>query len=107
MDRAAVLVVLGSSNRDKNKAAYDYLFKQKARIEYALGVELDWWRFNEGKASYLNLNCHEKSIGIYNESSWDTMARFHAEWSKKLNNVIVPLLHDWNTEYQQSITHDE
>ena len=104
MERAAVLVVLGSSNRDKNKAAYDYLFEKKSEIENALGTELDWWRFNKGKASYLNLNCYEKPIGIYKESSWEVMAHFHAEWSKKFNDVIVPLLHDWNKGYILSRT---
>ena len=98
MERAAVLIVLGNSNVDKNKAAYDYLFARKEEIETALGTELDWWRFNQGKASYVNICCKEKPIGIYRENSWETMAQFHAEWSKKFYDVLVPLLREWNVE---------
>lgn len=43
-------------------------------------------------------------IGIYKESSWEVMAHFDAEWSKKFNDVIVPLLHDWNKGYILSRT---
>ena len=96
MERAAVLIVLGHSNRDRNKAAYDYLFARKEAIEAALGTSVDWWRFEKGKASYVNISCREKPIGIYREDSWETMAKFHAEWSKKFYDVIVPYLWEWN-----------
>ena len=96
MDRAAVCMLLGKRGRDKNKAAFDYLFERKAEIESALGTKLDWWRFDQGKASYINYDCKESPIGIYRKDSWETMAKFHAEWSKKFYDVFVPLLQEWN-----------
>lgn len=33
-----------------------------------------------------------KDVSIENESDWLQMARFHAEWSKKFYDIIVPYL---------------
>ena len=83
---------LAKSDRDKNKSAYDYLFARKAEIEKALGVQLDWWRF-EGKASYVH---YKLDLGLSDEANWTQMAKFHAEWSKKFYDVFVPYLQQWN-----------
>ena len=96
MERASVLLTLGKSDRDKNKSAFDYLYERKDEIETELGTEVYWWRFNEGKAAYIDIDCKEKPIGIYRENSWETMAQFHAEWSKKFYDVFVPRLREWN-----------
>ena len=93
MNKAAVELVLAKSNRDVNKAAYDYLFERKDVIEAELGIPLNWWRF-EGKASYVDYNV--EGIGINDETSWTQMAKFHVEWSKKFYDVFVPLLQQWN-----------
>ena len=93
MNRAAVELVLGKSDRDVNKSAYDYLFARKDEIEAALGIPLNWWRF-EGKSSYVDYSI--EGIGISDETSWTQMAKFHAEWSKKFYDVFVPLLQQWN-----------
>lgn len=96
MNRAAVLLTLGSTDRERNKAAYDYLFERKEEIEKALGTEVDWWRFNKGKAAYVNINCKEKSIGIYRKDTWDKVAQFHAEWVARFTDVLLPLVYEWN-----------
>lgn len=95
MNKAAVEIVLGKSNRDLNKSAYDYLFARKDEIETKLGIELNWWRF-EGKTSYVDYNIG--GVGISDETSWTQMAKFHAEWSKKFYDVFVPLLQQWNSK---------
>ena len=95
MNKAAVELVLGKSNRDVNKSAYDYLFARKDAIEAALGIPLNWWRF-EGKSSYVDYNI--EGIGISDETSWTQMAKFHATWSKRFYDVFVPLLQQWNAE---------
>ena len=94
-NKTSVLLSLQKSNRDLNKSAYDYLFTRKNDIETRLGITLNWWRYEEGKASYVDYT--KEGIGISDESSWTQMAKFHAEWSKKFYDVFVPLLHQWNT----------
>ena len=93
MNRVAVELVLGKSNRDVNKSAFDYLFVRKDEIEATLGISLNWWRF-EGKSSYVDYSI--EGIGISDETNWTQMAKFHAEWSKKFYDVFVPLLQQWN-----------
>lgn len=36
--------------------------------------------------------CQLDNVSIENEVDWLQMARFHAEWSKKFHDVIVPYL---------------
>ena len=91
---ASVDISLGKSDRDKNKAAFDYLYAQREEIEKKLGVILNWWRLDEKKASYISYKVD--GVGIEDESSWIMMAKFHAEWSKKFYDVFVPLLQKWN-----------
>ena len=93
MNIASVTLVLSKSERETNKAAFDFLFARKGEIEAALGVPLNWWRF-DGKSSYVDY--HIDGIGIADETNWTQMAKFHAEWSKKFYDVFVPLLEQWN-----------
>lgn len=94
MNNASVELVLAKSNRDLNKSAYDYLFVRKNEVEAKLGITLNWWRFEEGKASYVDYTIED--IGIRDETGWTQMAKFHAEWSRKFYDVFVPLLQQWD-----------
>ena len=96
LDSAELLITLSSKDRDVNKSAFDYLLSRRDQIEKDIGAGLGWWRYDKGKASYIGYKCKEKNIGIYKENSWETMAKFHAEWSKRFNDVFVPLLREWN-----------
>lgn len=93
MKKASVEIVLGKPSRDVNKDAYDYLYARKDEIEKQLGISLNWWRF-EGKSSYVDYTID--TVGLQDETSWTQMAKFHAEWSKKLYDVFVPLLREWD-----------
>ena len=56
----------------------------------SLGIALQWSRGDDIKSSkvYYMLN----NVSIEHEVDWLQMARFHAEWSKKFYDVIVPYL---------------
>ena len=95
LDRAAVLLVLEHYERERNKSAFKYLFDRKEAIEEAFGTEVDWWAFEKGKSSYVNICCPE-AVGMSKTDSWEKMAKFHAEWSKKFYDVLVPYLREWN-----------
>ena len=92
------MVQLSRKDRDINKSAYDYLAARKEQIESELGAKLEWWRFDQGKAAYVYLQADLGDIGIYKEASWETIAHFHAEWSKKFQDVFIPLLCKWWSE---------
>lgn len=66
------------------------LVAHKDEIEKTLGVSLNWNRGDDIKSSkvFYQLN----GVSIENETDWLQMARFHAEWSKKFYDVIVPYL---------------
>ena len=98
-DVARVDFNLAKGNKAQNKAAYDLLLEKKDEIENALGVPLKWERGDQYKASWLSYVL--TGVSIANESDWQEMAAFHAEWSKKICDVILPYLKDFDSEGQR------
>lgn len=91
-DLARIDFYMGKSNRDLNKQAFDLLVKHKSEIEEKLGTSLDWNRGENIKASLISYALN--GVSITNETDWIRMAKFHAEWSKKLCDVLLPYLKD-------------
>lgn len=89
-DSARVEIYFGKPEKSDNKMAFDALLSHKSEIESKLGVNLIWNRNDDVKASkvYHQIN----NVSIENEVDWLQMARFHAEWSKKFYDVIVPYI---------------
>ena len=89
-DGARVEIYFGKSNIEENKNAYDILYEHKDRIEESVGKSLNWERADESKYSKVSLSISD--VGITNEADWKRMAKFHAEWSKKLLDAALPYL---------------
>lgn len=89
-DSAYVAFSLHNNDATQNKKAFDILYAHKKEIEDELGVSLTWERANEYKASWI---CYcLRGVSISNETDWSLMARFHADWSNKLCNAMLPYL---------------
>lgn len=89
-DSARVDLYLGKAKKEENKKAFDMLVSHKDDIEKALGVSLVWSRGDDIKSSKISYQLN--GVSIENETDWLQMARFHAKWSKKFYDVIVPYL---------------
>lgn len=89
-DGARVEIVFQKSEKDGNKKAFDELIAHKAEIENELGIALNWNRAEDKKASKVYTQL--ANVSIENDVDWLRMARFHAEWSKKFYDVMVPLI---------------
>lgn len=87
---ARVELYMGKADKNANKRAFDELFAHKAEIEAKLGSCLVWSRSDEVKSSKVFIEL--RGVSIEKEVDWLQMARFHAEWSKKFYDVIVPYL---------------
>ena len=81
---------LGHADTGRNKKVFDILYLNKNKIERELGVSLIWKRADECKASWLSFAL--PNVSINNESDWPRMAKFHAEWSKKICSVVIPYI---------------
>lgn len=90
---ARVEIVFTRSNKQENKDAYDRLYMRKAEIESALGTSLQWNRKDDIKSSSICIQL--SNVSIDKETDWVRMANFHAEWSKKFYDVIVPYVKSW------------
>lgn len=87
---AYVCFYMGKPDAAQNKAAFDLLHKYKTDIENELGVSLNWDRADQRKASWLTY--HLRDVSITNEVDWPRMAKFHAEWSDRICNAVLPYL---------------
>ncbi len=89
-DSARIDFYMGNSNSAKNKEAFDLLYSHRSEIEEKLGDSLTWDRADECKASWMCY--HLNDVSIANEADWPRMAKFHAEWSDKICNAVLPYL---------------
>ena len=89
-DGARVELVLQKPEKEENKRIFDALMARRAEVESALGVALNWNRAEDKKASKVSTQI--ENVSIEKEVDWLQMARFHAEWSRKFYDVLVPLI---------------
>ena len=91
---ARVEVVLARSRKEDNEKAFMALKEKKDTIQGKLGIELTW--FSEANVKSSKISYSLKNVSIKNESDWREMAEFHAEWSKKFMDIIVPYIQSIN-----------
>ena len=102
-DNARIDFYLGNGDTNKNKQAFDLLYKHKNEIESKLGIELAWYRADNNNASGMSYYLNE--VCITNESDWPKMAKFHAEWSDKICGVMLEyLLSDEEKRYNAIVS---
>ena len=89
-DGARVEVVFQKPEKGENKKAFDSLIAHRVEIESALGAALNWNRAEDKKASKVYTQLSD--VSIESEVDWLQMARFHADWSKKFYDVIIPFI---------------
>jgi hypothetical protein len=89
-DAARAEVVFGRGNKQENKDAFDSLYTHKNEIESALGTMLQWNRGDDIKSSKVSIQL--SNVSIENETDWLQMANFHADWTKKFYDVILPYI---------------
>ena len=89
-DVARIDFYLANGDSTVNKNAYDQLYTHKDEIEGKLGVQLSWTRAEDNVASWIVYHLHGVSVG--NEHDWPKIAEFHAKWSRKICDVMLPYL---------------
>lgn len=91
-DAARAEVVFARGNRQENKEAFDRLCAHKAEIESRLGTALQWNRNSDKEVKSSKVFLQLNHVSIENETDWLQMANFHAEWTKKFYDVMVPYI---------------
>lgn len=89
-NQSRVELYLGNSDVNKNKQAFDLLAANKDKIEKDLNTKLIWERNDDLLSSKIYVTL--ENVSINNDADWELIAQFHAEWSKKFYDVLVPYL---------------
>lgn len=99
MKSVKVSMTLNKPDKEVNKAAFDYLYKNKEIIENNLGLKLYWNRLDDNKMSTIDVAI--ENINSRDKSNWEKIAKFHAEMSDAFYKEFVPRLRDFKNEYDK------
>ena len=99
MKSAKVLMTLNKPDKEVNKAAFDYLYKNKEIIENNLGLKLYWNRLDDNKMSTIDVAI--ENINSRDKSNWEKIAKFHAEMSDAFYKEFVPRLREFKSQYKK------
>ena len=99
MKSVRVSMTLNKSDREENKATFDYLYKYKEHIENNLGFKLSWNRLDDNKMSSVDYSI--ENINSKDKSNWEKIAKFHAEMSDAFYKEFVPRLREFKNQYNQ------
>ncbi|KXA29672.1 hypothetical protein HMPREF3229_01298 [Peptoniphilus harei] len=99
MKSAKVSMTLNKPDKEVNKAAFDYLYKNKENIENDLGLKLYWNRLDDNKMSTIDVAI--ENINSKDKSNWEKIAKFHAEMSDTFYKEFVPRLREFKNQYKK------
>lgn len=80
---ARVEVYISRSSREENKAIFDTLYQEKAKIEKTFGQPLIWERLDNKKACRIKFEM--QNVDYFNEEDWGKMISFMADNLPKLS----------------------
>ena len=95
-DHSRVELYIDRGNKEENKEIFDYLYQRRTDIEAEMGVSLNWYRYEDRRASTITYRL--ENVSIEREEDWTQMAKFHAYWSKRFYDVFVPILRQWSMQ---------
>ena len=101
IEHARVEFYLNKPDRDENKKAFDYLLEHRNDIESKLGISLEWEKGEEYRGSWIFYQL--ENVSVLDEEDWLKMAEFHAKWSDKICDAMIPYLLDIYPDLEKSI----
>lgn len=81
------------ATKELNKHLFDYLYKQKARIEAEIGQSLRWHRLDDHKMSQITVRFIE--INLYDKTQWDYLIEQFVENVNKIQQNLMPFVEDY------------
>jgi hypothetical protein len=83
---ARVEVYISRPVAEENKRIFDGFFAKREQIERDCGIELEWQRLNEKKASRIKCELHR--VNYYTPEDWQRMIDFLRIHTEKLESVF-------------------
>jgi len=79
-----------TSSKEKNKAYFKKLFKNKEAVEQAFGCSLDWEELADNKMSRVKFELQD--VNLFIDSHWERMNHFFVEYLPKFENAFRPFV---------------
>jgi len=90
--RSHIRIELGisTSSKEKNKAYFKKLMKNKEAVEQAFGSSLDWEELADNKMSRVKFELQD--VNLFNDNQWERMNQFFVEYLPKFENAFRPFI---------------
>jgi uncharacterized protein with ParB-like and HNH nuclease domain len=77
---------ISTSSKDKNKAYFKKLIKNKEAIEQAFGYPLEWEELADNKMSRVKFELQD--VNLFNYNHWEQMNQFFVDYLPKFENAF-------------------
>jgi hypothetical protein len=81
---------ISTSSKDKNKAYFKKLLKNKEAVEQAFGKQLDWEELADNKMSRVKFELQD--VNLFNDNHWERMNQFFLNYLPKFENAFRPFI---------------
>lgn len=81
---------ISSSSKEKNKAYFNKLIKNKEAIEQAFGNPLNWLELPDNKMSLVLFRLQD--VNLFNDNDWEQMNQFFINYLPKFENAFKPFI---------------
>lgn len=90
-DHAAIALYIDSGGQTRNKAIFDELYAQKNLIEAEFGLELEWMRLDDKRASRIRKQYWD-SGSLVNQDSWPSLQDLMIGEMIRFDKVLRPFI---------------
>ena len=81
---------IGRFEKEENKKIFDWLYNKKDEIEKSFGSELNWYKMDDKKSSYVSYKL--VNINAYDKSNWDKVMDFFINYFPKFEKSLKPYI---------------
>jgi len=82
-----------------NKTIFDYLFKNKEKLETSFGSELTWERLDDKRASRVKYELN--SVNVFNKEDWDEMIHFMTDGMVRIEKTFKKIIQKMNQNQRE------
>lgn len=84
---------------DINKRIFDYLIKNKEKLEISFGFELTWERLDDKRASRIKYELN--TVNVFNKEDWDSMIDFMTDGMIRMEKTFSKIIQKMNQNQRE------
>jgi len=79
-------IYINRGNKEQNKEVYDFIYKEKEKIESDFGNALEWERMDDNVTSRIKFQ--KNNVNVFEQDDWGDMILFLIDASTRMEEVF-------------------